>query len=86
LTALPTGMLPSMETRRMGSRRHLATSPFAPPSQPSQGEAFTERDRVSHDRYGLGRIVRVEGATAVIVDFGDARVRVQAPFVKLTKL
>ena len=79
-------MLPDMETRRKGSRRHLATSPFAPPAEPSPGEAFTERDRVTHDRYGLGRVVRVEGAAAVVVDFGDTRMRIRAPFMKLTKL
>ena len=75
-----------MKTRRVGSRRHLASSPFAPPVQPSPDEAFTESDRVSHDRYGLGRVVRVEGATAVVVDFGEARMRIPAPFMKLTKL
>jgi hypothetical protein len=79
-------MLSTMEPRRVGSRRHLASSPFAPPAPPSPDEAFTERDRVTHDRYGLGRVVRVEGATAVVVDFGDARMRIPAPFMKLTKL
>lgn len=75
-----------MEPRRVGSRRHLASSPFAPPAPPTPDEAFTERDRVTHDRYGLGRVVRVEGATAVVVDFGDSRMRIPAPFMKLTKL
>lgn len=79
-------MLTSMEPRRVGSRRHLSSSPFARPAPPTPVDTFTERDRVTHDRYGLGRVVRVEGATAVIVDFGDARKRIPAPFVKLTKL
>jgi len=41
---------------------------------------------VLHDRYGLGRVVVVEGATAVVVDFGNARVRFNTPFETLTKL
>jgi hypothetical protein len=75
-----------MESRRVGYRRHLESSPFASPAQPAPTQAFTERDRVSHDRYGLGRIVRVEGTSAVVVEFGAERRRICAPFVKLTKL
>lgn len=80
------GILGSMDTRRVGYRRHLASSPFPPPAHPPPVEAFTERERVSHDRFGVGRIVRVEGIAAVVVDFGDKRVRILAPFNKLTKL
>lgn len=75
-----------MQPRRAGHRRHLPSSPFPPPAQPLPAEAFTEHERVSHDRYGLGRITVVEGVTAVVVDFGDTRVRIPAPFKQLTKL
>jgi hypothetical protein len=75
-----------MEPRAAGYRRHLASSPFPPPPQPPPIETFSERERVVHDRYGLGRVVAVEGAAAVVVDFGDTRVRICKPFNKLTKL
>ena len=80
------GILGCMEPRRVGYRRHLATSPFPPPAPPPPVEVFTEGERVSHDRYGLGRVVLLEGDTAVVVDFGDRRLRIPAPFHKLTKL
>ncbi len=75
-----------MEPRTAGYRRHLASSPFPPPAQPPPIETFTEHERVLHDRYGLGRVVAVEGATAVVVDFGDTRIRITSPFNKLNKL
>jgi hypothetical protein len=75
-----------MERRAAGYRRHLASSPFPPPGQPPPVQTFTESERVLHDRYGLGRIVIVESATAVVVDFGNTRVRITSPFDKLTKL
>jgi hypothetical protein len=44
-------------------------------------------DRVTHDRLGLGRVVRIVDDHDVIVDFGhdDGRVR-SVPHLKLTKL
>jgi hypothetical protein len=75
-----------MEPRRAGYRRHLATSPFPPPAPPPPVETFTERERVVHDRYGLGRIIEVEGVAAVVVDFGDRCIRIPTPFEQLAKL
>jgi hypothetical protein len=75
-----------MQQRSVRPRRHLASSPFAPPAEPLPAEIFTENERVSHDRYGLGRVVVVEGVSAVVVDFGDTRVRIPSPFRQLTKL
>ncbi len=57
-------------------RRHLANSPFA-----ASREAETAKyipvavgDRVSHERHGLGRAVKLDGDRAVIIDFaGDLR-------------
>jgi hypothetical protein len=74
-----------MRQRPGGSRRHLSSSPFHPPVQPPV-ESYAENDRVSHDRYGLGRVIDVEGEVAVIVAFGSQKVRIHTPFNKLTKL
>ena len=73
-----------MKTRSEAQQRHLASSPFqAPPARPV--ERFAVHDRVTHDSYGLGRVVGEE-AEAVTVDFGPYRVRIVSPFHKLTKL
>ncbi len=75
-------MTPTSASRR----RHLAGSPFNVPPDTTPVEAWVDRDRVSHDRYGLGYVVAVEGEHAVVVDFGGQQVRIVAPFAKLTKL
>jgi hypothetical protein len=73
-----------MKPRSAGQRRHLASSPFQP--APEQVvEQYEVEDRVTHDRYGLGRVVNVEEA-AVTVDFGAQTVRLVSPFNKLEKL
>ena len=41
-------------------------------------------DLVSHDSYGMGRVVSVE-AGAVTVDFGSQTVRIVSPYTKLEK-
>ena len=43
-------------------------------------------ERVTHDKYGLGRVVSVEGDQAVVVDFGDSQIRLMRPFDKLSSL
>src|SRR5262245_24044318 len=73
-------------SRPVGYRRHLTSSPFAPPAEPPPVEVYAAGERVLHDRYGLGRVLRVEGGSAVIVDFGDRHVRITAPFKRLAKL
>ena len=76
----------TMKPDRAASRRHLATSPFnkqvvtEPPA-----EQYAVHDQVTHDRYGLGRIVTVEDA-AVTVDFGSRLVRIKTPCPKMGKL
>jgi hypothetical protein len=75
-----------MKPARAASRRFLPTSPFnALPVDPPV-EQFTVRDQVTHDKYGLGRVVLVEDDDAVIVDFGSQKMRIPSPFAKLTKL
>jgi len=65
-------------------RRHLASSPFQPRPEPVI-EQFALEDRVSHDTYGVGRVIGQEDG-AVTVDFGTQRVRIASPFHKLEKL
>ena len=55
--------------------------PWTPPV-----EQFAVRDRVTHDKYGLGWVVLVEEDDAVIVVFGSRKVRILSPFTRLTKL
>ena len=68
-----------------GSRRYLADSPFQREAT-TPLEVFEVDDRVTHDRYGLGRVAEIEHPGSVIVDFGSERLRVKAPFKKMTKL
>lgn len=65
-------------------RRHLASSPFQP--EPERVvEQYACDDLVTHDSYGMGRVVNIE-AEAVTVDFGSRTLRVTSPFHKMTKL
>ncbi|KDN84622.1 hypothetical protein [Kitasatospora cheerisanensis] len=60
-------------------RRHLPTSPFkAKPEAPRKH--FVLGERVTHDTHGLGRVIGVEGDTAVLVDFGSHQQRITAPY------
>lgn len=70
-----------MTTRSSHPRRHLPTSPFRPAVE-KEVETFELHDRVSHESYGLGRVVGLESA-AVTVDFGDCTRRIVSPFHKL---
>lgn len=71
-------------TSRRAEPKYSAGSPFrARPTPPI--EDFAVEDRVTHDRWGLGRVVAHE-TTAVVVDFGSERVRIASPFRSLTKL
>jgi hypothetical protein len=74
-----------MKPRSAAKRRFLPGSPFndlhpAPPI-----EQYAVQDRVTHDKYGLGRVVMTE-EDAVTVDFGSEKLRFVSPFHKLTKL
>jgi hypothetical protein len=53
------------------------------PRLPSQ---FAVQDQVTHDKYGLGRVISVEGDAALFIDFGARRVRITMPCAKLAKL
>jgi hypothetical protein len=71
-------------TTSAGPRRHLATSPFQPDPE-RVIEQYAMNELVSHDSYGMGRVVQVEAA-AVTVDFGSQMVRITSPFDKMTRL
>lgn len=79
-------ILESMTTPRAATRRYLPGSPFnnRPPAPPI--EQYEVHDQVTHDRFGLGRVIGVEGDVAVLVDFGAQQARITSPFAKLTKL
>ncbi len=66
----------------------LPSSPFAPPAPvPTAAERLAAGDRVTHDRLGIGRVVRIVDDYDVIVDFGRADDALTAvPHLKLTKL
>ncbi len=66
------------------ARRRLSSSPFHADPEPDV-TLFEVDDLVSHDSYGLGRVVTAS-PEAVTVDFGQQTVRVVRPFPKLTKL
>lgn len=78
-------ILAVMKPTRAARRRHLPTSPFEPPPPAPPVKVFGVADRVTHDKYGLGRVTEVE-AHAVLVDFGARTVRILAPYAKLFPL
>lgn len=72
-------------TKPDAPKRHLPTSPFAPPVAPTP-KHFAAGDQVAHDMYGLGRVTETEEGVAVLVDFGSARMRILSPYTKMVKL
>lgn len=66
------------------NRRHLASSPFQPQPRPPI-EQYAVDDMVSHDVYGLGRVISAD-ESIVTVNFGAQTVRISSPFNKMEKL
>ena len=73
-----------MMTTPAGARRHLVGSPFKRDPEPTI-EQYAVDDLVSHDSYGMGRVIQVEEA-AVTVDFRSQKVRITSPFHKMARL
>jgi hypothetical protein len=71
-------------TTPAGRRRHLASSPFKPDPEP-RIEQYALNDLVSHDSYGMGRVIDVEAA-AVTVDFRSRTVRILSPYSQMARL
>lgn len=74
-----------MKPARAPQRRPLPGSPFNTPPVVRPVKTFALSDQVTHDRYGLGRVIEVDEA-AVLVDFGDRTERICEPYPKLTRL
>jgi len=64
--------------------RRLASSPFQPDPEPTI-EVYEVDDLISHDSFGMGRVIQVEAA-AVTVDFRSQTRRITSPFRKMAKL
>jgi hypothetical protein len=79
-------ILDMMKPTHAATRRFLPTSPFKPPPAAPPAEQFAVQDQVTHDKYGLGRVMSVEDDTALVIDFGTDQVRITTPCAKLTKL
>jgi hypothetical protein len=75
-----------MNSPSAGKRRYLPSSPFKPPPEDPPVERFEVDDLVTHEKYGLGRVILVEGDTAVVVDFTPRKVRITAPFARMIRL
>lgn len=75
-----------MKPTRAVTRRFLPGSPFNVPVVVRPVEHFAVQDQVTHDKYGLGRVIGVEDEIAVLVDFGSRQERITTPDNKLTKL
>jgi len=83
----PARTVGEMKPRRAGpARRYLSGSPFNAPVAEEPAESYELRDLVSHDKYGLGSVLEVEGQGAVVVDFGTHRRRITLPCALLVKL
>ena len=80
----PAGILGPMATSSVNPRPRHASSPFQPHREPKI-EQYALDDRVSHDSYGMGRVVGVDAGGAT-VDFSSKTVRITTPFRKMTKL
>jgi len=79
------GRLWRMSQRTM-RRPAFPASPFSNQPVAPPVECLAVDDRLTHDRHGLGRVVRVETDGSVIVDFGSTIRRVAYPNAKVTKL
>jgi hypothetical protein len=75
-----------MKPARAAPRRSLPGSPFNVQPAESPVEQFAFSDQVTHDKYGLGRVLLIEDEDAVVVVFGSRKIRILSPFDRLTKL
>ncbi|MEU4117054.1 hypothetical protein AB0F71_21460 [Kitasatospora sp. NPDC028055] len=74
-------------TKSAAVRRVLPASPFKARTEAPR-KHFAVGDRVTHDTYGLGWAIGVEGDSdiAVLVDFGTRRERITQPYTTMFKL
>jgi hypothetical protein len=70
---------------RAGSRPHLPNSPFNASRVVPAAEPIPVGAQLCHDRHGLGRVIALDGASSVIVDFGNGdrrRVDINSPRIE----
>jgi predicted 2-oxoglutarate/Fe(II)-dependent dioxygenase YbiX len=84
--ALGRRTLVTMNSASAWNRRHLPSSPFKPPPEDPPAEQYEVGDLVTHDKYGLGRVILVDGVASVVVDFAAGKLRIMTPFARMTKL
>lgn len=78
-------ILEEMSPRPTAARRVLATSPFN--RAVADIVVYEIDDWVSHDRYGLGRVVGGQPGIDVVADFrGGGVLRITLPSTKLAKI
>lgn len=76
-----------MKPRTAVTRRPLPSSPFnKPAAEAPPAEIYAVDDQVTHDRYGMGTVVGIEGENAVVVNFGVDTRRIAIPNPKLSRL
>ena len=86
LTSFTRGrILVLMKPARAVTRRHLPGSPFNTPPSTRPVKQFAMQDLVTHDQYGLGRVISVE-ETAVLVDFRTVQEWISMPYARMTRL
>jgi hypothetical protein len=61
-------ILVMMDHPRAAGRPFLPTSPFGASALIPPAEQFAVHDQVTHDKYGLGRVISVEDDTILIID------------------
>jgi hypothetical protein len=74
-----------MTPARAVTRRYLPGSPFNKPPSTRPAKTFALQDLVTHDQYGLGRVINVE-ETAVLVDFRTVQEWISMPYARMTRL
>ncbi|MFD3331491.1 hypothetical protein ACFWV1_02390 [Streptomyces sp. NPDC058700] len=72
-------------TKPSAPKRFLPTSPFKAPATPPPKQ-FAVGDQVTHDVYGLGRVIGIEEGIAAVVDFSSTQQRIPSPYAKMSKL
>jgi hypothetical protein len=77
-----TGQTMATSPRR---RRYHPSSPFQAKPEIAD-EVYEVGARVSHDTFGLGRIVSLQGTQSAQVDFGDEVKHIPLPCAKMTNL
>ena len=73
-----------MPPRQQNPRARHANSPFRDPA-PVEPTEYAVDDRVTHDRHGLGRVVRLDG-DRVDVRFGSQTVSLSTASTRLHPL